>query len=197
MLPYIDLHVHSSMSLDGCTPVSDIPAIAKEQMVGVISITDHNHLTDVEPLRNAHPDMIFIQGAELSSCFTDSNGLQHEVHVGGHNLPLDNFWLNEVIKKKDNFDHEGYIREILYKLKCRGIDISFSEVLEYCSVDQLPSRSCVAKAMMARGYGSFGEIYDRWLGERGEKLAFVSKASQYASWKKLSRQSCAPVEHLS
>ena len=76
-----DLHVHTSLSGDGKSPLGDVVAAAEEQGYEYIAITDHaedlamngvsrdqlrEQRKDIEKLRKKHPNLMLLQGAELN-----------------------------------------------------------------------------------------------------------------------------------
>jgi DNA polymerase (family 10) len=76
-----DLHVHTSLSGDGKSPLADVVAAALERGYEYIAITDHaenlamngvsrdelrRQRNDIEKLRDEHPQLTLLQGAELN-----------------------------------------------------------------------------------------------------------------------------------
>jgi DNA polymerase (family 10) len=76
-----DLHVHTSLSGDGKSPLADVVAAALERGYEYIAVTDHaenlamngvsrdelrRQRNDIEKLRDEHPQLTLLQGAELN-----------------------------------------------------------------------------------------------------------------------------------
>jgi hypothetical protein len=65
-----DFHVHSSESGDATASFDEIAALAKSRGLDFVNLSDHNtssHLPLAAARQSAHPDMLFLRGAEITT----------------------------------------------------------------------------------------------------------------------------------
>ena len=153
-----DLHCHTSAS-DGLLTPEGIIEHAVRRGLRAIAITDHdtiNGWTKAEET-SERLGILLIKGIEIN---TDWEG--KEVHILGFGMDENNKSF-----KKQLFDLQEKrifrIKEILEKLKKLGIDISFTDVLQYARGESV-GRPHVAQAMVKKGYiASIKMAFDRYL----------------------------------
>lgn len=71
----IDFHVHSHYSMDCFLPPEKVVALARQNHLDGLAITDHDVWTDPEEFRRLAPELIIISGQEISSPCGDILGL--------------------------------------------------------------------------------------------------------------------------
>ena len=100
MSKLIDLHIHSIYS-DGKYNPKDIFKLAKENNVGLISITDHDDIRSAQEVRKRlyESDIFFVNGIELST-LTSIDDKSFRVHILGYGYDEENKELNKIINEK-------------------------------------------------------------------------------------------------
>lgn len=100
MSKLIDLHIHSIYS-DGKYNPKDIFKLAKENNVGLISITDHDDIRSAQEIRKKtyDNDLLFVNGVELST-LTSIDDKSFRVHILGYGYDEDNIELNKLLNNK-------------------------------------------------------------------------------------------------
>ena len=88
MLPYCDLHTHSTCS-DGKLTLQQLTDQARRCGIGVLAPTDHNAISDLTALRRDNPDMILIDGTEASCRYVDLTGKVQQELIAAGVLPKD------------------------------------------------------------------------------------------------------------
>ncbi len=109
---FVDLHIHSDFS-DGSYTCGEIINSAKKHNVGVISITDHNSIENLNVLDKINEDeLLIIPGVELDAIYNENN-----YHILGYGMDrnLDEF--REVCM--DNAQKQEYHNLLLLKKLCR------------------------------------------------------------------------------
>ena len=180
-LSYIDLHTHTCLS-DGALTPEELIAEAERCGVGILAITDHNRPSDLTVLCLAHPRMRLIQGAEISCTYTDSEGVEHELHVVALGFDPAHPAMQEVFRQNQP-DRRPYIEEILGKLAKFGIYVGTYDSL--CAAENRSThvgRMHIAKAMVERGYvKTIDEAFDTYLGVHGKKLCYTPNPLRYVT----------------
>jgi len=116
----IDLHTHTIYSDGDLTPIQLIN-LAKENNIGVISITDHDTISGYRELTNDLDDNLkIIKGIELSAKVNKG-----KMHILGYNIDTNNHELNQRLKELEN-DSIEYFLNILYWLE-KEYQISFNK----------------------------------------------------------------------
>ena len=177
MYPYCDLHTHSTLSDGRLTPEELIQA-AREQEIGVLSLTDHNAVSDISDLRQANPDVHLIQGVEASSRYVDSTGKAHQTHFVGLGFEPRHPEMVELMKLC-NPDRTPYNQEQLDALRRVGIDLGTIQDLRqrWSGRQQIGTRQ-FGEDLVRFGYASsVRDAYDRYLGFKG--TAYVPNPLRY------------------
>lgn len=187
VFPFCDWHTHTQRSDGRLTPLQ---LVRKAYAAGirVMSITDHNYTEDLTDLCKIIADefdeeMILVQGAEISALYTDSKGVEHELHIVALGINPEDKNLKALLAAHQP-DRKPYIDSILKKLRddC-GIDIGTYESIQ----DQFPTTKYIGRMILARllfekGYtSSVDESFDIFLGSHGERRAYVKNPLRYSS----------------
>lgn len=174
---YMDLHTHSSLS-DGKLNCDELIALAIENGIGVLSITDHNHFMDEEEflkLQEKYRDRILlIRGIEVSTNYEPEEGGLEEPHVVV--LCKNSEKLRFLMDRK--IDHEGRFeaqREALYKC---GIHIPDYQTFKNLYPDTKHiGRKLISDYMFQNGMTEYADQgFDLYFGRWGERRAFVDTA---------------------
>ena len=177
MLPYCDLHTHSTCS-DGKLTLQQLTDQARRCGIGVLAPTDHNVVSDLTALRRDNPDMILIDGTEASCRYVDLTGKVQQVHIVG--LGFDP--AHPAIRRLAalcNPDRTPYNQAQLDALEKIGIHIGTLEEmrLRWQGRQQLGTRQ-FAEDLVRFGYASsVQDAYDRILGYEG--IARVKNQLKY------------------
>lgn len=164
----IDLHTHTTAS-DGTLTPTKLVALAHQQGLKVLGITDHDTMEGLEEADIAAQgsDLHIIRGIEVN---TDWMG--KEVHVLGYGLDPQNSTLSTKLRSIQRM-RENRIHQILEKLLGLDVPVTFEEVVSYAMGKSI-GRPHVAQAMVARGYvRSVKEAFDLYLRMGG--LAYVPR----------------------
>lgn len=122
----IDLHIHSNAS-DGTWTPEKIVSVAKEKGVELISLTDHDEISNVETCKKIcmQNNLKFLSGVEISSIF---NG--EEIHILGFGIDIHNHEFNEFIKEnRIKLEHKD--TEAIRILIERGYKLNLEEYEKY------------------------------------------------------------------
>lgn len=173
---YIDLHTHSCLSDGSLTPVELLTA-ARDAGIGILALTDHNATADLEPLREAFPDLTLIQGAEITCRYLDQ-----ELHVVALGIDPENAKLRAVLRNNQP-DRRPYLSAILEKLRALGIDVGTYDELQAANPNSRHfGRMQIAKEMQRRGYvATADEAFDVYMGAHGQRLAYVANPLKYVT----------------
>ncbi|MGC8867122.1 MAG: PHP domain-containing protein [Elusimicrobiales bacterium] len=153
---YINLHSHSVYS-DGRLDVRSLVEFAKKKRVLYFSITDHDTI-------NAYSDagIKYAQGLHLIRGVEISTKNHDYLHILGYGIKK----TDELEKKLEDFRNRriSRINDIISKLRCLGIDISFDD-LKISSMTTV-GRPHIADALVEKGYGcSRNEAFLKYLVE--------------------------------
>ena len=173
---YIDLHTHSCLS-DGSLTPAELLTAAQEAGIGILALTDHNATADLEPLREAFPDLTLIQGAEITCRYLDQ-----ELHVVALGIDPENPKLRAVLRNNQP-DRRPYLTAILEKLRALGIDVGTYDELQAANPNSRHfGRMQIAKEMQRRGYvATADEAFDVYMGAHGQRLAYVANPLKYVT----------------
>lgn len=169
-MKYADFHVHVNLGDrdDGQLPPEEVLALAQTAGIGVTALTPHNNMVDLTELRKAFPEIQIVQGTEISCLFGET-----EIHVLGLGIDANSPAIQEVFRH-NNPDRRLYVEEILYALKKVGIHISYEKIQETYPDRTYFGRMQIASVGVALGYtSSVPEFMDRYIGNCGQRLAFV------------------------
>ena len=161
----IDLHCHSIAS-DGEYAPGELPALAAQNGLSALALTDHDTTEGLEEFLAADSTVECIPGIELSCSMAGTNN----VHIVGLYVDRKNPALQEKLAQIRNWRDKRNI-VILEKLKELGRPVSFEEVLEIARKEDDGSgkivigRPHIAKAMCQHGYcKDVREAFDKFLG---------------------------------
>ena len=173
---YIDLHTHSCLS-DGSLSPEALLTAAREAGIGILALTDHNATADLEPLRDAFPELTLIQGAEITCRYLDQ-----ELHVVALGIDPENAKLRAVLQNNQP-DRRPYLSAILEKLRALGIDVGTYDELQAANPNSRHfGRMQIAKEMQRRGYvATADEAFDIYMGAHGQRLAYVANPLKYVT----------------
>lgn len=142
---YIDLHVHSNES-DGTLTPAEVVALAKEQGLSAIALTDHDTIGGLPAARQAAVEagIELVPGIELS---TDYNGT--EVHILGYYVDTEN---SVFLQQLNHFrtGREERNRKMTEKLQNIGFDITY-EALTAAFPDSVLTRAHFARYLTDHG----------------------------------------------
>lgn len=144
-----DLHIHSYYS-DGLISPEEIAAMCKNNGVRLAALTDHDNMNGADEFAAAcaEADVKCVRGIEISA-YTDV-----KVHILGYNLDR----TRPEYKKFENFVREGAFArtaDILTRLKKRGINLSFNDVLRERKCENSPVHTMyIARAAARKGYAT-------------------------------------------
>lgn len=176
---HIDFHTHTRLS-DGMLSPQALLDLAREAGIGIMAITDHDHMEDLTQLQQDNPDIRLIQGAEISCIHTAENGKETEIHMVALGVDPENPKLKAVLAKNKP-DRRPYIEAILSKLRECGVDIGSYEYLHSRNPGTTHlGRMQIAKLMKEQGYvSSVDEAFDVYIGAFGQRKAFVPNPLRY------------------
>lgn len=158
----IDLHVHSKHS-DGNCSLERIANIAKENNVGVISLTEHYTLSSLTKFRKlVGKSMEVIPGVELSSSLLELGlSKKHVCHI------ISYFSTTKIYKVFDQYElsRKKCVKKTLELLKKEGINLSYNKVLECARNKESVGRFDIAIALWKHGYAktpsqAYTEFFD-------------------------------------
>ena len=95
MAGYVDLHIHSCYS-DGLFDPKTLIEMAKKNNVGVLSITDHDTVEEIQDIDFEDKKVEIITGVELSS-FVNVKGKKEKIHLLGYDFDYSNSDLKSVL----------------------------------------------------------------------------------------------------
>ena len=164
----VDLHLHSTAS-DGADAPEAVADHAARQGVEVISLTDHDAIHGIPPLRERAEaaGIRVINGVELS---VNEHGI--DVHVLAYGFDPEEPGFAAALARWRDGRHER-ARKILARLKGIGIRISIEEVEAIANGGAI-GRPHVAEALLQEGHvDSLNEAFQRFLGHHAP--AYVPK----------------------
>lgn len=122
----VDLHIHSTVS-DGTYDVEDIVKEALAKDIGLISLTDHDDIANVERMKKVarNNNILFLPGVEISSML---NG--NLIHVLAYGTDNKNEEIMKLLNKNRNMLNKKDDDTIKYLIN-KGYPISYSKYEEY------------------------------------------------------------------
>ncbi len=175
----IDLHTHTTFS-DGSFSPTDLVALANQQGLDILAITDHDTTEGLPEAMEATNGLSLeiIPGIELSAQFQN-----REMHILGYfiNITDPQFQSRlEALRSTRNVR----ISQILDRLHTLGMNISLEEVKQTSGTGTI-GRPHIAQVLIAQGHvKNMQEAFERFLGTRGQ--AFVQReapeAREIISW---------------
>ncbi|MHC5034912.1 MAG: PHP domain-containing protein [Planctomycetota bacterium] len=114
-----DLHIHTNMS-DGALPPAAVADRVVASALGFFSVTDHNSLAGLAPVREALPEgqTRFIYGVELSAQPKDGE----ELHILGYGVDRHCEELNDACRRI-NVRKRAQFHEMVDRLRQDGVDV--------------------------------------------------------------------------
>ncbi len=153
-----DLHLHTTAS-DGTMTPTEVVELVSTTSLRLFSITDHDTtmgLDEAEAASQAHPNITFIPGIELSSAVDDS-----EIHLTCHFIDRKNAALQRELAALFE-DRATKAEQIVDRLNEIGVRISWDDIAE--NAQGAIGRPHIARAMIAAGYvENVPEAFDRYL----------------------------------
>ena len=165
----VDLHLHTTASDGRLTPAS-LVALAADQALKVIAITDHDSTDGLEEAyeeAGGHDQLQLIPGIELG---TDMPGAG--IHVLGYYIQYKDSGVQGVLEKF-RLGRVHRARGMVEKLHALGIEIEWERVQEIAG-DGSVGRPHIALAMVEKGYISHPkDAFTTYLGRLGS--AYVER----------------------
>lgn len=173
----IDLHTHTNFS-DGELSPNELIKKAKENGIGIISITDHDTLEGYKNIvYNEDTEGIkIISGIELSAKVDKGR-----MHILGYDFDIDNPILNKKMIEFKNIN-VNYILSIIEQLKKDyNIVFTYSELKELINSNHNLGRPDIAKLLIKNGYvKAIQEAFDKYLIDAHSKLGERKKGIHYS-----------------
>lgn len=143
-----DLHVHTYFS-DGLLSPDEVAAIAKNNGVELVSVTDHDTVLAYPELFSCceKRGIAAVRGIEVSAYY---NGVR--LHTLGYNVDLESPVFSDFCKEllDGSFARAD---DIIAKLNKNGVRIKLNDVLKYRKSDKAPVHGMhIARAGAAKGY---------------------------------------------
>ena len=172
-----DLHTHSYYS-DGLLSPADIARLCRQNGVQVAALTDHDNMNGCAAFADAcrREGVRFVRGLEISA-YTEV-----KLHILGYGLDDS----CEAYKKFTRFVCDGALNrteDILAKLKRRGVNLTFADVLRERRCESSPVHTMyIARAAARKGYSaSPGSFYAEMLAPGRSAYSAVGRPSpEYA-----------------
>ena len=156
----VDLHVHSTAS-DGSLSPTEVVALAQENGLKALALTDHDTIGGLEEAFRAAAgtDLEVIPGVEFSVLWNRSGFL----HLLGLFIdPADRSLVEVINKIADSRSERNF--KIIAKLQDQGVDITMAEV-ESLSGEGLISRAHIAHLLAAKGVVETSRDSWRYIGK--------------------------------
>lgn len=184
---HYDGHTHSNVS-DGHETLMGLCRMAAARGIAHLGITDHDNPLHPRKARvlSLRCGIDVIPGVELNAVHKVM-GRTVLVHLGLLWVPADDGELNALIARNQALPMERYVKAMLQRLYELGVDPSgcgverswemLKERNPYC---KYPGKGAVADLLVETGFAaSREEVSRRWLGEHGERLAYVDKTELF------------------
>jgi hypothetical protein len=157
----IDLHIHSTAS-DGAAEPADVVRRARAGGLDLISITDHDTTSGVEPARARADELglTLIPGCELSSTHEG-----REVHVLGYGVDPDAGALRSYERRALERRRER-MSVMIGHLAALGLPVAFERVLEVAGGLGVVGRPHLARVLVEVGHArDLSDAFDRLIGD--------------------------------
>lgn len=187
----IDLHVHTNYS-DGKDSIETVINKAKQNNVGVLSLTEHYNISSYKiACELAGDDIEIIPGIELGTDMSKySENKKHVCHIVAY------FISSDICKLLDMYEIERYecVVKTLKLLKKQNINITMDDVLEYARDKKSVGRFDVARALKKLGYTkTTAEAYGKYLEHGGKSYVQRRKLTPFELVKKIIAYGGVPV----
>ncbi|MGN1012868.1 MAG: PHP domain-containing protein [Clostridia bacterium] len=158
---FIDLHVHTKYS-DGFDSIDEVIAKAKENNVGVISLTEHYNLSSYKiACELAGDDIEVIPGIEIGADMSKySKDKKHVCHILGY------FISKDICKLLDIYELDRYecVVKTIKFLNSHGVDIELEDVIENARDKKSIGRFDIALTLKKLKYTkTASEAYGKYL----------------------------------
>lgn len=158
---YIDLHVHTNYS-DGFDSIEQVIKKAKENDVGVLSLTEHYNVSSYKiACELAGDDIEIIPGIEIGADMSKySNDKKHVCHILGYYISKD------ICKLLDFYELDRYdcVVNTIKFLNSHGIDIELKDVIENARDKKSIGRFDIALTLKKLKYTkTASEAYGKYL----------------------------------
>lgn len=153
-----DLHTHSIYS-DGAYTPEEIAQRAKENGVGLLSITDHDTMNGEEDKRAAAKKygILYVSGWEISAYLDEC-----KIHITGYNCRLDGAY-RAFMADRVRLAYER-AQDTIERLKKVGIFITLEDAKAERADPTAPLHTMhIARAAAKKSGLSYGEVYERFL----------------------------------
>jgi hypothetical protein len=180
---FIDLHVHTDFS-DGFDSIESVLKKAKENNVGVISLTEHYNLSSYKiACEIAGDDIEVIPGIEIGADMSKySKDKKHICHILGY------FISKDICKLLDMYELDRYkcVVDTIRLLNNQGINITIEDVIENARDKKSIGRFDIAKTLKKLGYTkSTSEAYGKYLDHGGKSYVQRKKLTPVELVKKI------------
>lgn len=188
---FIDLHVHTNFS-DGFDSIQTVINKAKQNDVGVLSLTEHYNISSYKiACELAGDDIEIIPGIEIGTDMSKYNEKKkHVCHIVAYFISYD------ICKLLDMYEIERYecVVKTLQLLKKQNINITMADVLEYARDKKSVGRFDIAIALKKLGYTkSTAEAYGRYLEHGGKSYVQRKKLDPFELVQKIIEYGGVPV----
>jgi len=177
---YADLHLHSIYSDGTNTPV-ELCALAQQNKISVISITDHDSIDGIKALQSESIpcELKIIPGTELS-IFNN----RKMIHILGYYINIYDERLSSFINQMSDEVTRSNKANFEYAHSCKAFDYSWERVLELNPGQSRISGSNIIKAMKIDNYHphnmSLRDMYFKYfLYTSAEKYISFSTLNEY------------------
>lgn len=156
----VDLHLHTTAS-DGLYSPREVVALAKEQGLAVISVTDHDTIKGIREAAQAAAEMglTFIPGVEISA-----EADEVEVHILGYCLDEQDGSLERALTRFREA-RLGRAQEMLDRLRRLGMPLEWERVLTLANGGTV-GRPHIARALVEEGFvTSVPEAFEKYLAQ--------------------------------
>ncbi len=153
-----DLHTHSHCS-DGKLSPEELVALAKENKVDVLALTDHDTIEGIPAAQVAAGDeLTIIPGIEVSSLWGGRN-----IHIVGLNIDIDSPELQQAVLAQSDI-RLARAKKIAERLEKAGIANAWEGAQTYAKGSAI-GRPHFAQHMVDEGYvDNFAQAFKRYLG---------------------------------
>ena len=159
----IDLHVHSCYS-DGSYSPEEIIAICVQDGIEVLSLTDHDNIKGLEPIKAAAEgkNVEIIPGVEINTLW---NG--EEVHILGYYMDVENDFFIEVIETQQKARIEQAEKIIKNLINIAKIPITIDDINSQIIEGGVIGRPHLARAIYQKGGArNIQEAYVKYINDR-------------------------------
>lgn len=180
-MSYLDFHVHTILS-DGILSAEDLIAEAKQCVIKVLTITDHNCTHNLTKLRLDNPDIFLVQGSEINCIYTDFDDMPHEIHVIALGFDPNQPEIQNMLNKNQP-NRKLYLKKNLKKLEGYRVGIGTYNTLkkEYPLSGHI-GRNHITNKMLRLSYvNTIEEAFDEYIGDFGKCKAYVKPPFSYVS----------------